>query len=218
MQGGFARNVLVGILLEQLAAFSPFVLIALVAAYIFWPRPIQDRIILLPSADGSVGEVVVKGSSKEQVLNSPYAGVGADADGRLVVAEAETAKSVRERYGATLEALPPRPKSFTVYFAAGSATELDTVSRYVIEMVRSELAGRPGPEIRVIGHTDTVGGLEANDALSAERAATVRDLLVAAGIQAASMDVAGRGEREPAIPTADEVDEPRNRRVEISVR
>ncbi|HEX6321860.1 MAG TPA: OmpA family protein, partial [Burkholderiales bacterium] len=28
----------------------------------------------------------------------------------------------------------------------------------------------------------------------------------------------GRGEREPLVPTADGVDEPRNRRVEISVR
>jgi flagellar motor protein MotB len=30
--------------------------------------------------------------------------------------------------------------------------------------------------------------------------------------------VAGRGEREPIVPTEDEVAEPRNRRVEITVR
>jgi len=30
--------------------------------------------------------------------------------------------------------------------------------------------------------------------------------------------VAARGEREPLVPTADEVPEPRNRRVEIKVR
>jgi len=30
--------------------------------------------------------------------------------------------------------------------------------------------------------------------------------------------VAGRGEREPAVPTADEVAEARNRRVEIKIR
>jgi len=30
--------------------------------------------------------------------------------------------------------------------------------------------------------------------------------------------VAGRGYREPEVPTADQVSEPRNRRVEISVR
>jgi outer membrane protein OmpA-like peptidoglycan-associated protein len=30
--------------------------------------------------------------------------------------------------------------------------------------------------------------------------------------------VAGRGEREPLVPTADEVAEPQNRRVEINVR
>ena len=38
------------------------------------------------------------------------------------------------------------------------------------------------------------------------------------GIKAASMEVAGRGEREPVVATADEVAEARNRRVEISIR
>jgi hypothetical protein len=32
------------------------------------------------------------------------------------------------------------------------------------------------------------------------------------------VSVAGRGEREPIVPTEDEVAEPRNRRVEITVR
>ena len=35
---------------------------------------------------------------------------------------------------------------------------------------------------------------------------------------AIAINVAGRGEREPIVPTADEVSEPRNRRVEINVR
>jgi OOP family OmpA-OmpF porin len=39
-----------------------------------------------------------------------------------------------------------------------------------------------------------------------------------AGIAPARIRVEGRGEREPLIPTEDEVAEPRNRRAEISVR
>jgi outer membrane protein OmpA-like peptidoglycan-associated protein len=74
------------------------------------------------------------------------------------------------------------------------------------------------PDIAVIGHTDTVGDLLTNDALSAQRATTVKGFLIAIGVAAERIDVAGRGEREPIIPTADNVDEPLNRRVEINVR
>lgn len=217
MPGDYASDILRGLLRDTVVAYSPVILAGLVAVYFFWPSPIQDRIILLPGPDGKVGEVVVKSSSGELVLNTAYAGAAADGRGKLT-SETGSEKAVKERYGLTLDALPPRPKSFIVFFASGSATELDTVSRFAIESVRSELAGRPDPEITVIGHTDTVGDLEANDILSMERATTVRDLLVAAGIQAKTMEVAGRGERELRIPTADDVDEPMNRRVEINVR
>jgi outer membrane protein OmpA-like peptidoglycan-associated protein len=50
------------------------------------------------------------------------------------------------------------------------------------------------------------------------RAESVREILVAAGVNRSVISVAGRGEREPAVPTADEVAEARNRRVEIKIR
>ena len=70
----------------------------------------------------------------------------------------------------------------------------------------------------MIGHTDRVGSVEDNDRLSIQRAESVRDQLVKAGIAASMISIAGRGEREPAQATADGVAEPANRRVEISVR
>ena len=70
----------------------------------------------------------------------------------------------------------------------------------------------------MIGHTDSVGSMESNDVLSLQRAETVRKFILQAGIQATSMEVAGRGERELAVPTGDEVAEVRNRRVEINLR
>ena len=70
----------------------------------------------------------------------------------------------------------------------------------------------------VIGHTDTVGSRESNDELSRQRAASVRAMLIEAGFPADKMEIAGRGERELLVPTANEVDEPRNRRVEINIR
>ncbi len=43
-------------------------------------------------------------------------------------------------------------------------------------------------------------------------------MLIEAGFPADKMEIAGRGERELLVPTANEVDEPRNRRVEINIR
>jgi OOP family OmpA-OmpF porin len=80
------------------------------------------------------------------------------------------------------------------------------------------LATLPAGEAVVVGHTDRVGALEANDRLSLQRAALVRDMLVSAGIAPEAITVVGRGERAPAFMSADEVAEARNRRVEIKLR
>jgi outer membrane protein OmpA-like peptidoglycan-associated protein len=54
--------------------------------------------------------------------------------------------------------------------------------------------------------------------LSLKRAERVRKDFTDRGIPDNAINVAGRGEREPVVLTADEVNEPRNRRVEINVR
>ena len=65
--------------------------------------------------------------------------------------------------------LPGRPASFTLYFLEGR-DELTPQSRAELDNVFAELKRRPLPDIVVIGHTDTVGGLGYNDRLSlAER-------------------------------------------------
>lgn len=175
-----------------------------------------DRVVLLPGADGSTGAVVVRSAAGEKVLDSAYAGL--DITRTSMTERKEDAASVQVRYGTTLGALPPRPVSFTVNFATGSSTELTPESKPVIEQMKAALASRPAPEITVIGHTDRVGNAEANDKLSVKRAEALRDILIGANIKASSLDIAGRGEREPLVSTADEVAEARNRRVEISVR
>ena len=63
-----------------------------------------------------------------------------------------------------------------------------------------------------------MGSVQSNDALSLRRAQKIRDDMVKLGVPADQIQVAGRGEREPLVATEDEVAEPRNRRVQISVR
>jgi outer membrane protein OmpA-like peptidoglycan-associated protein len=176
----------------------------------------RDEVILLPSKDGKVGSVVVSNSSGEVVLDKAYA--SAKTGSNTIVTGVSGAEEVGREFGNTLAAQPPRPASYLVYFETGS-DHLTSESGRAIEGILADIARRPSPEVVVIGHTDTVGrvGIR-NDELSKQRAEVVRAMLVKQGIPVASISVEGRGSRELSVPTADNVDEPRNRRVEITVR
>jgi outer membrane protein OmpA-like peptidoglycan-associated protein len=176
----------------------------------------EDLIVLLPGPNGRTGAVsVTHGSGQQRILDAPYA-TARIGDGRLetgVTTEAEVGRI----WGDALAAQPPRPVSFLLYFLEGK-DELTPDSQRVIQQIFAEIERRPAPEIAVIGHTDRVGSVQFNDALSMRRAQKIRDDLVGLGISADQIQVAGRGEREPLVATEDEIAEPRNRRVEISVR
>jgi len=69
--------------------------------------------------------------------------------------------------------------------------------------------------VTVQGNTDTSGSASYNNALSARRAAVVREALVANGISGGLITTQALGESNPAKPTADGVREPLNRRTEV---
>ena len=174
-----------------------------------------ERIVLLPDAGGKQTAIEVRGKSASAVLAAPYAEAVVTA--RDTVVGKTDAETVAKRYGDVINATPAAPKVLVVYYLTGG-NELTAESLTVVESIPRELAGRPAAEIVVTGHTDRVGSVEANDALSAKRAAFIRNTLIANGVAPARIIAVGRGEREPLIPTADEVAEPRNRRVEIKIR
>ena len=176
---------------------------------------VSERVVLLPSPDGRPTAVIVRDARGEVVLDKPYAGVQRRA-GEIRPVQSSPAE-VDKWFGAALAAQPLKPRSFTLYFAGG-AEMLTPESEAELATIKREIAGRPASEVMVIGHTDTVGGLEANDKLSLKRATAVREILIAAGVPGEKIETAGRGEREPLVKTGDEVAEPQNRRVEISVR
>ena len=112
---------------------------------------------------------------------------------------------------------PGRAAAFTLYFVEGK-DEFTEESKQAVDRILSEIAKRPVPDVLVVGHTDTVGTDAANDALGKQRAETVRAALIRLGIPAGDIQAISRGKRALAVPTADGVAEPRNRRVEIIVR
>jgi outer membrane protein OmpA-like peptidoglycan-associated protein len=193
-----------------MAAFVAIVALIIGAHHLLAPPPV-DLVVVVPSADGHIGMVVVEHRGNRTVLDRAYAATRAG--GPVQFSEAE----VRSIFAEALAAIPPRPAVFQLYFIAGS-DELTEESKGELGRMLEELKRRPAPDILVIGHTDTVGGLSDNDSLSLARAERVRQSFIAQGIGAERIHAAGRGEREPVVPTPDGVDEPRNRRVEINVR
>jgi OmpA-OmpF porin, OOP family len=195
----------------------PVLLIGAVLALILTLQPAaRETVVLLPGPDGKVGTVIVQHGAERQVLNEAYATSRVRADGKLdsaVLSERE----VGSQFGGTLGALPGRPARFLLYFVLGT-DELTGESKIELENVLAEIKKRPIPDIAVIGHTDTIGDMDNNDRLSAQRAEAVKGFLVGIGVPVERIQTSGRGERELLVPTANEVEEPKNRRVEINVR
>jgi len=191
---------------------------ALIASWVLGScaTPSQDLIVLLPDKEGKVGTVVVQGQKGKAVLNTAYAAARTTPEGGMQRGTASQSE-VKEVFGSALAAQPSRPISFILYFESGN-DEFTEESKQEVRRLLAEMARREAPDITVIGHTDLVGPDPSNDALSLQRAERVKSILAGMGIPAERILTAGRGRREPLIPTAEGVSEPRNRRVEINVR
>lgn len=177
----------------------------------------REHVVLLPGSDGTAsGALAVRRGDREAVLDTPYASATPAAGGTIELGHADAA-SVAAEFGETLKALPPEPAHYLVYFVFGQ-DELTEESRKAIGPVLEELAKRPAPEITVVGHADQSGPERVNDALSQKRAERVKEMLVARGVPAERIIAAGRGSREPFVRGPEGTAEPRNRRVEITVR
>jgi outer membrane protein OmpA-like peptidoglycan-associated protein len=199
-------------------------LVVAAAACAHRPRTTPDAtgpevIALLPDPDtGHVGRAVVSNRAGAVEL--------AEARASTVVLGKTTAPAPAVRlsdadadrlFGSVLASLPPAPQHFIVNFEFDS-DEPTATSRAMLPEILSVVKGRPFPEVLVIGHTDTVGTRASNIVLGMRRAELLRKLLVEAGLDSSLIEIVSHGEADLLVPTGDEVAEPRNRRVEITVR
>lgn len=107
--------------------------------------------------------------------------------------------------------------SLNVLFAVNSADLTPQARRVLDELGRALTSADLSPyRFRIEGHTDTTGSADYNMMLSERRAQAVRDYLVQNfGISRTRLETIGLGQTALAVPTADNVNEPRNRRVHI---
>lgn len=86
----------------------------------------------------------------------------------------------------------------SIQFKLNSATELaDEASRKQLSVLAEVLKGISGAKFLIEGHTCSIGSVETNDRLSAERAEFVMKSLISAGVSADSLRAIGVGEAEP---------------------
>ena len=106
--------------------------------------------------------------------------------------------------------------SYLVFFEWNRAT-LGVSGAKIVDEVADSLAGESGYEVVLNGHTDTTGLEKYNLLLSKKRAESVAQRLTQRGVDGDMIKIFAFGESDPKVPTADGVDEPRNRRVEIFI-
>ena len=172
---------------------------------------------LLPTEEGKQGAVAVleeNGKPRETVVNELNSRT--TLSGRPHTTSIDPVK-MSARQQALLQELPPPPVRLTLYFKEGT-TQLTPESAPGLEVLKGEIARRPGAEVQVTGYTDTVGSSEDNDELSQRRAEEVLKALAAQGLELSMMSAVGRGERELREPTGDNVPNQANRRVVVTVR
>lgn len=127
-------------------------------------------------------------------------------------------------------AKPPKPvelitdsvkvgKSFVInniYYNTNSA-DLMEESKDVLMAFAEYLKERPNINVEIQGHTDNVGNASANQALSANRAFTVKALIESYGVDGKRVTAKGFGSSKPIADNNSETGRAKNRRTEFLI-
>ncbi|HBX43225.1 MAG TPA: OmpA family protein [Deltaproteobacteria bacterium] len=177
----------------------------------------SDTIILLPDDQGKTGAIIVSGTGGDRILSEPRQAVTVTSGETPPEPFIMPRKEVDSLVGPALAALPKPPAQFILYFEHDT-TQLTKESLAHLEEVVRTIREHAPADVSVVGHTDTMGTKRYNNRLSLKRARAVAALLSAKGVDLASLEITYHGEDNLLVPTGDQVPEPRNRRVEVTVR
>jgi len=178
----------------------------------------KNVVVLVPDPDGRVGSITVANAAGSVEIDT--------ANESTAIRDAETApgapaemkqKDIDKLFGQALAIQPQPPVHFILYFEKNS-TRLRPSSLAMLPDILSAVQARRSEHISVVGHSDTLGDKSYNLALSERRALVVQKLLVKKGVDEAFIETTSHGEENPLVKTADNVGNPKNRRVEVVVR
>ena len=180
----------------------------------------KSTVVLLPNPDGTTGEIEVTSETGSQRLTKPNQATKVKSQKSEPSApEILSDKEITRTFGKVIAISPEPPENFILYFKFDSS-ELSSQSENLLPAVIKVIKARKSSDIEIVisGHTDRVGDKAYNITLSLKRANSVKDKLVSLGVEAAIIEVTSHGEGNPLIKTADNISEPKNRRVEVTVK
>jgi outer membrane protein OmpA-like peptidoglycan-associated protein len=178
----------------------------------------KTMVVLLDQPDGRPSAVIFTSKAGAQRVDKPGQATGVDAASDKPRDPFALEKSeFDQRFATALAARPEPPVAFNLYFKFDSS-ELTDESKAQLPKILETMKARPAPEIAIVGHTDTVGTQAFNYELGLRRGLVMKNQIVGIGVDPSKIDVTSHGKLSLLVPTADNVGEPRNRRVEVTVR
>ncbi|GEM_PF-188367 len=181
----------------------------------------DNLFVLLEDPTGKVGSVELRhpeDETKMMVLNEKQSASRFEDNLKRYVDPFKAKESlIKQAFGVVQDAEPEQPENFTLTFETGTA-QLTADSQARLADIVASAKRRDSRFMSVVGHADRQGSAEFNLQLSINRAEAVLAQLTRQGLDESYFDVTSHGERNPVVPTADGVAEPRNRRVEVTVR
>jgi outer membrane protein OmpA-like peptidoglycan-associated protein len=177
----------------------------------------RNVVQLLADPGGHVGRVEVRTQAGMAELTQAGCAVRvADAKSLPTPPEVLGEAESEQLFGAARRALPAQPARFILYFETDS-TRLTPESKALLQDVLAAARGRDSRDIAVVGHASRQGDESINIALSRKRAEYVREQLAKAGVDPQYLEVESHGSANPLVESR-RANEPRNRRVEVTVR
>ncbi|TNF22738.1 MAG: OmpA family protein [Rhodobacteraceae bacterium] len=174
------------------------------------------RFLSARGAGNAAISVLVSRSSTAAFIQVIRVGDAAEALERTAPPEAGPAPPVPRATGPLAEVLESRGRVVLadLSFATGSSSLGDGDFPSLAALARY-LADNPGREVAIVGHTDSVGSLDTNIALSRRRAASVLDRLVSDyGVPRGQLQAGGMGYLAPIVSNLTAEGREANRRVE----
>ena len=180
----------------------------------------QKGAVIGAAAGGGAGAVIggkLGSTAKGAIIGAAVGGVAGAAIGARMDKQAkELAMDVE---GARVERVG---EGIAVTFDSGLLFDYDSevikgAARANLVSMANSLKKYPDTDLMIVGHTDATGSDAYNQALSERRAQASKAFLVAQGVDAGRVQIAGRGEGEP-IGSNDTADgRTQNRRVEVAI-
>ncbi len=173
-----------------------------------------NRVVLLDS--GHPSAVTITNDAGETQLDHPGQAVEISSASRAPKPIELSQADIDQEWRDALALQPLPPVTWVLNFVLDT-TRLTPAARSELPQVLDLIKQRPVPEVSVVGYTDRSGTQDYNLQLALRRAQTVRREIEAIGVPTDAITVDSFGAANPLIATKNPY-EPRNRRVEITVR